>query len=534
MDILLIQPPVHDFYLTQKRTIPYGLACIASALKSEGFDTQIFDALSTHKSKILLWPENFLYLNEFYGRNDISPFALFHFYKHFGYSFQHIGKIARDSRPFLIGISSLFTAYSEQALMTAQITKQWHPHCKIVMGGHHPTHFPKEVLSHPDVDFVIRGEGETSMPMLAKALKTKKDLKDIPGIAFKTDDNDFFIRPPSILNNLDDFPLPDISSIHKRFYRRNGQKGLVITASRGCPLKCSYCSMANDQWTYRKKSISRIIDEIADGLGNEESAFIDFEDENISLDRRWFLELLDQINHHFSDRHLELRSMNGLYPSSLDKDIIVAMKQAGFSALNLSVGTFSSQQQARFMRKDLSTILPEIIQLAKQNHMPTTAYIIAAAPYQLPFESVDDLLTLFSMQTVIGLSIFYPSPGSEDYNQLIKEQLLPKDFSLMRGSVIPISHTTTRIQSLTLLRLTRMINFAQSLIYNNKKVPEPCSCNDVSLNPLDDRQIIGEKLLSFFLYDGIIRGVEKDGLIYQHKTDDHLIHYFLNNFKVPK
>ena len=37
VDILLIQPPIRDFYLTAKRTIPYGLASIASALILNGW-----------------------------------------------------------------------------------------------------------------------------------------------------------------------------------------------------------------------------------------------------------------------------------------------------------------------------------------------------------------------------------------------------------------------------------------------------------------------------------------------------------------
>ena len=44
-DILLIQPPIRDFYLTAKRTIPYGLACIAAALIKSGFSVEILDAL---------------------------------------------------------------------------------------------------------------------------------------------------------------------------------------------------------------------------------------------------------------------------------------------------------------------------------------------------------------------------------------------------------------------------------------------------------------------------------------------------------
>ena len=51
-DILLIQPPIRDFYLTAKRTIPYGLTCIAAALIENGFSVEILDALATSKARI--------------------------------------------------------------------------------------------------------------------------------------------------------------------------------------------------------------------------------------------------------------------------------------------------------------------------------------------------------------------------------------------------------------------------------------------------------------------------------------------------
>jgi len=72
-DILLIQPPIRDFYLTFKRTVPYGLSCIASSLAEAGFSVEIFDALATSKSHKLELPSEMAYLDEYYGKEDISP-----------------------------------------------------------------------------------------------------------------------------------------------------------------------------------------------------------------------------------------------------------------------------------------------------------------------------------------------------------------------------------------------------------------------------------------------------------------------------
>ncbi|MEJ2478365.1 MAG: hypothetical protein P8Y40_12885 [Desulfobacterales bacterium] len=127
-DILLVQPPIRDFYLTAKRTLPYGLACIAAGLEKAGFSVEILDALATSRSRDIALPENMKYLKEFYGCADRSPFALFHRYRHYGFSFEHLAREAAQSGAFLVGISSLFTAYSGEALETAQRIKvaEWY------------------------------------------------------------------------------------------------------------------------------------------------------------------------------------------------------------------------------------------------------------------------------------------------------------------------------------------------------------------------------------------------------------------------
>jgi len=224
--IVLIQPPVRDFYLTAKRTIPYGLACIAAALMENGFSVDIFDALATSKSRITDLPPEMAYLREYYGKPDISPFALFHHFRHFGYSFEHIGKIARESGAFLVGISSIFTAYSDEALKTAETVRKFHPKCKIVLGGHHPTAMPEKVMECEAVDFVIRGEGEVSMPSLGNLILDTRysELNSIQGLVFRKEDGTLHIGDPAMMDNLDRYPLPAMDLIKHSFYKGKKRK----------------------------------------------------------------------------------------------------------------------------------------------------------------------------------------------------------------------------------------------------------------------------------------------------------------------
>ncbi len=504
-DILLIQPPIRDFYLTAKRTIPYGLACIAASLQKNCFSVEIFDGLATTKSHIIELPEEMEYLREYYHQPDISPFSLFYHYRHYGYSFQHIGSVAKKSGAFLVGISSLFTPYADEALKTADVVKTYHPQCKVVLGGHHPTSLPEKVLKNKSVDFVIRGEGEVSMSLLASAIKNNMSFEEIPGIAFRKSDGTLHTNPPAVMKSLDYYPKPAMELIKHRYYKRAGQGGWMMMAGRGCPMKCTYCSVsANSYVPYRRRSSTSVLEEIEAAVDGYGAGFIDFEDENLSFNKKWFLEILLGIKDRFKNKKLELRAMNGLFPNALDEPTIKAMKDAGFTTLNLSLCSISPSHLKRFNRPDTQRAFEKVLALASKYGLETVSYIIVGGPHQNPHDSVKDLLYLAKQKTLVGVSVFYPSPGSNDYNTCHNLGLLPDHLSLTRSTAIPVAHTTSRIETLTLLRIGRIINFIKQI---DKKG---------HLKPNQNRIQMGKQLLEKFLQTGKIHGISPDNEVFDH------------------
>jgi anaerobic magnesium-protoporphyrin IX monomethyl ester cyclase len=533
-DILLIQPPIRDFYLTAKRTIPYGLACIAGTLIEQGFDVEILDALAVSKSRILPKPEKMARLEPYYGTADISPFALFHHFRHYGYSYEHIENRIKASGAFLVGISSLFTAYCEESLETARIVKKANPGCRVVLGGHHPTACPEDVLRHEAVDFIIRGEGEVAMPFLAKALENGTSIKELSGIGYKTGPGKYHINPSVYMDRPDDFPLPADHLINHRYYRRKKGRSIVITAGRGCPMQCSYCCVGStSELPYRKRSVAAVIGEITRALRQENLGFVDFEDENLSMDRTWFLDLLGEIQTRFKTSALELRAMNGLYPPSLDETVIAAMKAAGFSTLNLSLCSTHTQQLKRFLRPDVTRAFSDALDWAEKYGLDAVGYIIAGAPHQTPGASLGDLLFLAGQRVLAGLSIYYPAPGSRDFDTCRELGVLPDDYALMRSCALPISHTTRRIESVTLLRLSRILNFMKRLIDGGEKIPDPAPFEDGAIPSMDSGNP-GLTLLSWFLYDGKIRGVTREGVVYEHRISRELARDFIDGIKTVR
>ncbi len=519
--ILLVQPPIREFYLTRKRTIPYGLASIAAVLEQEGFTTQIIDGLATGKSKPIDLPEAFHYLTPYYGRHDTTSFSLFHQFRHFGYSHEHLACMVRDRQPLAVGISSLFTAYADQALETARAVKKFYPKAIVIMGGHHPTLFPEQTLACSAVDYVLRGEGEVSMALLCRALENNSGrLEGIPGIGFRKG-RSLHINEPAWAENLEALPLPAQDKINWNFYQRNKKAAITVVASRGCPFPCSYCSVSalSSHARFRRREVLGILKEIQIQADHRQIGFIDFEDENLTLDKKWVMELLDGIRKIFKGHQVELRAMNGLYPPSLDHEIISAMKASGFKTLNLSLGSFSKAQLKRFNRPDVRDAHDRALEMAESEGMDAVSYIIGAAPDQTAKSSLEDLLMLAKRRTLAGFSVFYPAPGSRDYGICQRENILPASFSLMRSTALPLDHTTSRIQAVTLLRLTRILNYLKSLVDAQGGMAS------------SHRDRISKELVELFFNDGIIRGMNENGRIYAHETDLTLTEKFIETLK---
>ena len=526
--ILLIQPPIEDFYLTAKRTIPYGLACIAACLQQAGFSVEILDALASGKARCRPWPDEMGYLHPFYGRPDVSPFALFLRYRRFGYSDAYFEDGIRRSGADLVGIAALFTAYSGQALEMAAIARRALPGAVIVLGGHHPTALPESVMAHPDVDYVLRGEGEIALPLLVQALEGTGRLEQVPGLVRRRPGRGLDIGSPAWIADLDTLPPPAEGLIQAKFYRRGGAYAKVMVTSRGCPLKCSYCCLGRETAVpYRRRGLASIARELEAAMALDPPGFIDFEDENLTLSKPWFMALMGVLADHLPAGAAELRAMNGLFPPSLDREMVATMARGGFRTLNLALATTDSRQLQRFGRPDVRPHLERIFQWSRELGLNAVTYLIAGAPRQTASSSLADLLYLATQPTLAGLSVFYPAPGSADYELCGTLGLLPDDPRLLRATALPVDHTPTRLETVTLLRLSRILNYMKRLRAHNEPLPRATRpAANLSLDTLD-RDALGRRLLSWFSRDGQIRGITPDGEVYIHPAVQSLTQGFL-------
>lgn len=461
MNVLLIQPPIRDFYRTALRMQPIGLACLAASLQLHGHRVEILDCCSARKKPLAIPPE-LSYLSEYYPPHDRSPFRLYGRYYHFGMGWEQIRRIIKASDADVYGISSSFTPYHGEALSIARIIKELDTRKIVVMGGAHVSADPQGVLKSPLVDYVVLGEGEVRLPLLLEGIeKHGRDMAQMDGIGYRVDGNPCITPLRSFIGDLDALPHPARDLLNPDRYRMGKVRSTMIITSRGCPHGCTYCSTHRVMGTaFRMRSPANIVEEMSLCRDRYALQSFDIEDDNFTFNRARTEQLMQLIIDRFGEHGLELAAMNGISFVSLDEDLIRLMKRAGFKTLNLSlVSTAPSLRETR-RRPGAITDFDPVLDAAERAGMNVVAYTILGMPGQTVSEMVETVRYLAGKRVLIGPSIYYPAPGTLLFERCKSEGLLPASPSQWRSSAFPVeTKDFSRLDLVTLFRLVRIINF---------------------------------------------------------------------------
>jgi tRNA A37 methylthiotransferase MiaB len=462
MKILLIKPPIQDFYQTSIRTQPIGLAYLASSLKVNDHEVEILDCQTETKKSIPV-PVELSYLKDFYPFDDQSPFKLYTGYYHFGMYWEGIRKKIEDSKADVFGISSSFTPYHGDALEIARIIKQCDRKKIVIMGGAHVSCDPEGILRSPFVDYVILGEGEVRFPLfLGEIGKEKvKDFGKLNGIGYRKNGETRINPLQTFIEDLNSLPHPARDLLDLDRYRMRKKRSTMIITSRGCPHGCVYCSAHLVMGTsFRTRTPEAILKEMMECQKQYDIQVFDIEDDNFTFDKERAKRLMSLIIGNFGEEKIELSAMNGVSFASLDEELLRLMKRAGFKTINLSYVSTDPSMKERMGRPKTTTEFDEILKDAEQIGLNVIAYAILGMPGQTIEEMVDTLIYLMGKKVLIGPSIYYPTPGTPLFERCKQDNILPPHQCQWRSSAFPIeTKEFNRLDLLTLFRLARVINF---------------------------------------------------------------------------
>ncbi len=294
LKVLLINPSQPNSYAQP----PMGLASVAAMLEAKGYLVAILDA-------------NALRIES-----------------------KRVAVYASDAD--VVGLTAMTPTINEAADVARHL-KRVRPNLPIILGGAHATLLPEETMAAiPEIDVIVKGEGEQTAIDLLRALELGQPLDSISGISYmrngKAVNNP--LRAPTTSADLDSLPFPAYHLLPQGKYRLHPPYGralpfAIMTTSRGCPYKCSYCSKPVFGYRFRAMSPERVVEEVIyykERYGVKE---IEFYDDVFTLDKKRAFAIADTILR----RGLKMSWTCETRVNLVDRDLLSHMKQAGCYAV---------------------------------------------------------------------------------------------------------------------------------------------------------------------------------------------------------
>jgi len=320
----------------------------------------------------------------------------------------------KEKQPQIIG----FSATTSQFNYLKDITKKVRQISDgfIVCGGIHPTMRPESIFEIPELDAIARGEGEFPLLELAKSLENNEDHSRIKNFWFRRKDSVIKNEIRPLIEDIDELPFIDKSSLDYQqvIDRAGGVNGLIF--SRGCPFNCAYCSnkalseIYPDKTNYvRQRSPQKAIEEIETNMSRFKFKVMYFEDDIISLSKKWFYEFFNLYKKEF---RFPFRC--NLRVGTVDRDMLKLLKEAGIAKAMIGVEHGNERFRKDILKRNISDRqIIETFRLCDRHDIAHGAFVMVGLPYETNELFLDTVRLCRKIGGEMGLSIFHPYPGTE-------------------------------------------------------------------------------------------------------------------------
>lgn len=330
------------------------------------------------------------------------------------------GLMYDSQQPHLFGISCL-TASISRDYEIAKMIKEVSPKSVVIFGGIHPTVFPEDVLNTGEglVDFVITKEGEIPLEALYRAIKEKKDYKQINGLSFR--ENGKIIHNSAL-------PGPDMDSLPPFPYHlleKHSDKydfGFVL-GSRGCPYDCIFCSqrsISDRRFTYR--SPDKVVDDIELLVHKYGQRLITFIDDNMLTDKTRIKNLCELIVKR--GLHKKAAFQGQLRGDAVDESILKSLKSANFVTLDFGLETASERLMVIINKKETVEQNINALKLAKKYNFNLIGTFILGLPTETKEERLQAYRLARQYLDYVRFNNATPYPGTKLYEMARNENRL--------------------------------------------------------------------------------------------------------------
>ena len=439
-------------------------------------------------------------------------------------------KIAAKIADFdVIGVSSIFTTQTSMVLDLIRLAKRTDPGKLVIAGGVNARNL-RERFFGAGADLIVLSEAEGIIVEIAEALRGRKRLSEVPGIAFRDDfGKEVVNKSPPPLEDLDQLPMPawdllplkkywDLSRPHGgQFPEGKRIQYASLQTSRGCPFQCLYChiskevdgEVAGTVGNFRLKSIDRVLAELQTlkDLGAE---YIFFEDDSLFAKKKRAYQMFDRV----AEMGLHLSDVNGINIVHLlknqgggrldiDFEFLEVLSGAGFHMLHLPFESANQRLIDKYSSGKWKLSNTDTVRLIAECDR---AGIKTAGNYMIgyPDETLAEIhkTILFAKMHVdnglnhAALFAVVPFPGTKIYDMVVKSGQLDPNFdtdqmkwtkSIMTGLAVP-AETLEHMRQLAWLTVNNS-DFVQYKINMRVKQPPAKTHHGRSIPIVADTQV---------------------------------------------
>ncbi len=423
MKVLLINP------ITSERgmfaaTPNLGLGYLATALRRNGFEVDIWDGMKKDMTRIKLE--------------------------------ERIKNLDYD----VAGIQ-VYTCSVQEAQEALNLIKSLNPNIIRIIGGAHVSGDSENAMNQLDADFAFRGEAEVGLPKLLKKITGEDDYKynDIHHLIWR--DNGKIIRndlrpiedvtslglPSWDLIDPNEYPNAPIGAFVKNFPLA------TISCTRGCPHHCTYCAnaliMGRHIRARSKESILEELELLYKKYGVKEFQIID---DNFTSKKSLAIGVCEGI----IEKGLKIGFTfpNGVRVESLNEEMLKLLEKAGCYSIGMAIESGSQRIIDHMKRRQkLETIREKVELVNRITKIRMTGFFIIG----YPVEEREDILKTIKLAKELPLkraqfTIWIPVPGSEMSEKLKNEgKLNIKNLSsvvLNQINYVPENLTEDELQKL--------------------------------------------------------------------------------------
>lgn len=387
MRILLLHPPVDYFLPLCFRSESLGLGYLASVLRRDGHEVEIFDAILRQ-----LTPKQTV--REVLSKDfDVLGITASHAHKKvFAYIVREVRKRRKD--------------------------------VVIAAGGYLPTLAADKLLPVcPGLDFIVMGEGEQVASDVFGRVSRNEDWHDAPGVAYLKGKDVVMNQAPPLIEDLDSLPFPARDELPNA--KVQGAPGII--ASRGCFRRCSFCCVWNfyavsGKHPARFRSPKNVVDEIESLVSSMGTKHFRFSDDDFigpgEKARERVIALIDELK----SRKLDITFSMECRADEVDAEILAMLKDAGLSELFLGIESSVQRQLDTYNKHITVEQNRKAIDIVRASGIRFRAGFIMFDPYMtvdelsqnLQFLSetklAEETINVFKLPFLTKLSLFHGVP----------------------------------------------------------------------------------------------------------------------------